>query len=68
MTNEKVSELIAQIEDFRLNLCRAATHGEECEKCDCKGVCDAAISVWAKLIRIRPQALSGSDEVRNNRE
>ena len=68
MTKKKASELIAQIEDVRLKLCRAATHGEECEKCDCKGVCDALISVWAKLKRICPQARLGSDEVRNNRQ
>lgn len=68
MQKEKVSELIAQIEDFRLKLCCAATHGEECEMCDCKRVCDAAISVWANLIRMHPQALFGSDEVRNNRQ
>ena len=67
MTNDKCSELITQIEDFRLNLCRAATQSEGCENCDCKDICEAAISVWAKLIKRCPQALFGSAELRKNR-
>lgn len=54
MDKAKIAELVRKVETFRLDLCKAVDglHGEECVGCPLDGVCNAAILVWAKLVRL----------------
>ena len=55
MSKEDIERLIKSIEAFRLELCKAneGRHDEECGGCPSSAICDSAISIWAKLIRMR---------------
>jgi len=51
MSKEDIERLIKLIEAFRLELCKANKEG--CRGCPSSSICDSAVSVWAKLIRMR---------------
>ena len=55
MSKEDIERLIKSIEDFHIELCKAneGHHDEECRGCPSSSICDAAVSVWAKLIKAK---------------
>ena len=57
MPKEDIERLIKSIEAFRLELCKAneGLHDEECRGCPSSSICEAASSVWAKLMVARPR-------------
>ena len=67
MSKEDIERLIKSIEAFRLELCKAneGLHGEECRGCPSSSICDAAVSVWAKLIRARAVKSGGETFLKN---
>ena len=45
-----IAKLVKMTENLRLELCKfAGHHGEDCGGCPLDDVCNAAVSVWAKL-------------------